>query len=73
VAAYAGATSRPAALQKLGEDSIVVEEGSIAFSPSVVQEKAPSIYDAALEQSVVIDVSFGDEPIPKVPTAARER
>jgi serine/threonine protein kinase len=65
----AGASSHPAGLQSVGEDSIVVEEGSIASSPSTVREKDKSIYDAALEPSLVVYVSFGDG---SVPSAARE-
>jgi len=53
----------PDALQSPGEDSIVVEEGSIASAPSTVREADKSVYDAALEPSLVVDVSFSDVPV----------
>jgi hypothetical protein len=60
------------AVRNVAEDSIVVEEGSIASAPSTVREKDKPIYDAALEPSLVVEVSFGDASVPSALTAGRE-
>jgi serine/threonine-protein kinase len=62
----------PPELQNLSNDSIVVEEGSLASSPSTVRAKDGTIYNAALEPSLVIDVSFGDASVSSAASAERK-
>jgi eukaryotic-like serine/threonine-protein kinase len=62
----------PTGQKSVHDDSIAVEEGSLASSPSTIREKDGTIYSAALEPSVVIDVSFGDESVPSASTAERK-